>query len=268
MDFDRSAPRSRKEANRSTVRAIMRSLQLLSTALILTTACVSTSSKTPPKTATPPRPPPPTEPASRVALLSLEPSGPSSEELANTLAELIAFELADTGRFDVMSKNDLAEALRLKGIQQGLGCETDKCQADLAKSVDIDQFVTGSLGKLGDKFVLVLRLVGTNDVKVVRQARDTAEGREEDLMAAVQRTSWTLAGIENDTVSAASTSRKTSSNSSAVAGRIIRGGVFGGMRGVIEAVAPEITSALETQLAQSLQARIEARRAEREAQSK
>lgn len=244
----------------------MRTLPSLFTALMLTAACVSPSPKTTPQTATPPRPPPATEPPSRVALLSLEPSGASSEELANTLAELIAFELADTGRFDVMSKNDLAEALRLKGVQQGLGCETDACQADLAKSVDVEQFVTGSLGKLGDKFVLVLRLVGTNDVKVVRQARDTAEGREEDLMAAVQRTSWTLAGIES--TAPAPAKRKTSKpTDSSLGARIVLGGLFGGTQGLIDAVAPELTAALESQLTQSLQAHLAARRAEREAQS-
>lgn len=246
----------------------MRTPSLILSLLVLTAACVSPSPRPARQTATP-RPPPPTEPASRVALLSLEPSGPSSEELANTLAELVAFELADTGRFDVMSKNDLAEALRLKGIQQGLGCETDACQADMAKAVDVDQFITGSLGKLGDKFVLVLRLVGSNDVKVVRQARDTAEGREEDLMGAVQRTSWALAGIETEgAASAGKPAGSRNSRNSDLGARIVLGGLFGGTQGVINAVAPELTAALEQELALSLQARLEARRAERAAQSK
>lgn len=227
--------------------------------LAIATGCVTGASHN--KAQAPARPPPPTEPPTRVALLSITPSGPSSEELANTLAELVAFELADTGRFDVMSRNDLAEALRLKGVQQGLGCETEACQADLAKSADVGQFVTGSLGKLGDKFVLVLKLVGSNDVQVVRQARDTAEGREEDLLAAVQRTSWTIAGIETEPKPAASS--RSSSTGSAALGQVLLGGAFGGMRGAVAAIAPTITAALESELATSLQATLAARRAER-----
>lgn len=229
--------------------------------LIVLTGCVTTgysSRKNAPK-----RPPPPTEPPKRVALLSLEPAGPSSEELANTLAELIAYELADTGRFDVMSRNDLAEALRLKGVQQSLGCETDACQADLAKAADVGQFVTGSLGKLGDKFVLVLRLVGSNDVKVVKQARDTAEGREEDLMAAVQRTSWTLAGIETERGASIS----SAGGSAPTPGSVLRGVALGGVGGMFKAIAPELTATLEKSLAQSLQARLAERRAAESAQS-
>lgn len=233
---------------------------LLPLLLAVSTSCVTGASHN--KAQAPSRPPPPTEPPTRVALLAITPSGPSSEELANTLAELVAFELADTGRFDVMSRNDLAEALRLKGVQQGLGCDSEACQADLAKAADVGQFVTGSLGKLGDKFVLVLKLVGSNDVQVVRQARDTAEGREEDLLAAVQRTSWTIAGIETEP--APTRSSRGNASSGAALGQVLLGGAFGGMRGAVAAIAPTLTAALESELASSLQATLAARRAARE----
>lgn len=235
-------------------------------AALLGTACVSTP-KAPAKL-------PPAE-RERIAFLDLRPSDEGSRELAQTLGELIAFDLEDTGRFKVLAKQDLARVVELKQQQQLMGCETEACQADLAKAADVGRLVTGSLGKLGNKYVLVLKLVDSTKVEVLRQAKDTVPGREEDLVGAVERTTLALATPEEPV-------RETRESTTSSAGDEARDGFFGsvfesGARAAVggilgsarstsigAALEPVLTSALEAELTTSLKARVAALRAKRE----
>jgi hypothetical protein len=250
---------------------------LMGIALLFVVACAGTKASVPPPPKAALRPPPTTEPRARVALLQLTPAGPSSAALAETLGQLVAFELEDTGRFDVLSRQDLAETLKLKGIQQAMGCETDACEANIARAADVAQLVTGSLGKLGDKYVLVLRLVDSREVRVLRQARDFAAGREEDLVAAAQRTSWTIAGIElppdaappaaaDDAEPAGGSGNTVLADGASAMMRDAFSGLTQGVRAHVPAaldVFPRLTADLETRLATFLAARVARMQAER-----
>ena len=74
------------------------------------------------------------------------------ESLAQTLNDLVIFELSRTKRADIVSNNDLTATLDLQAKQNILGCD-EKCLVDMAKQLDCSHIVHGSLGKLGAQMV-------------------------------------------------------------------------------------------------------------------
>jgi hypothetical protein len=222
--------------------------------LALTAACATTPSR-----------PAPTEPAERVALLDIKPpaaNDPASTELAQTLGAIVAFNLEDTGRFKVVSREDLAGLLKARSQQQLLGCETSACQTDLAKAVDVKRIVTGSLGKLGAKYVVSLNLIDTGKAEAVRRSMETVPAQEEALMAAADRSAKTLAARDEAPREGTGFGAQLSTGAAVFVGRTldeVRGLTTG------TPLEPVVNAALETTLAQGLRARLEQLRARRQA---
>jgi len=122
----------------------------------------------------------------RVAVTRLS-TKDTAPDVAAALAELVAFELEETGRYRVVSQDDVAKLLKLKGEQQALGCDTAACAADLGSALEVDQFVAGSVTKVGRAFLVILKLLDAKEARVVKQIRGTAGAQEEEMIELVGR---------------------------------------------------------------------------------
>lgn len=215
--------------------------------------------------ATAPKPRPVSnEPPERVALLDLKPPDENSVELAHTLGAIVAFDLEETGRFKVISRDDLAGMLRARQQQELLGCETAACQSDIANAVDVKRIVTGSLGKLGAKYVVSLSLIDTGKAETLRRTMETVPAKEEALMEAAERSAATLASREPPQPGARPSGGGHSAGSALAAGlqqsaAIMLGRAVDNVKAVGSAtpLEPLITAALETSLAQGLRQRLD-----------
>jgi hypothetical protein len=108
-----------------------------------------------------------------------------SPELARTLTEVVAFEVGESGRYRVVTTGDIAAALKLKGMQQGVGCGSEACEAELGQSADVEQFVSGMVGRAGSRFLIVLKLLDAKSVTVTRQVRRVVPANEDAMFDAV-----------------------------------------------------------------------------------
>lgn len=122
--------------------------------------------------------------AQKVAVWSIQAAQGVSPAAVQVLEDVVATELARTGRFQVIGRGDLAAALNYAQQQRAMGCTEAACLSELGTTVGADLVLSGQAGQLGSQYRLSLLLVDAKKaVAVARAARFTAA--TEDALAAV-----------------------------------------------------------------------------------
>lgn len=111
-----------------------------------------------------------------------------SESVARLLNELILSELQQSGTFEVVGETDLQSMLEVEKQQQLTGCETDvSCLAQVAGALGAEHLVFGSVGALGDQFLLNLKLIDASQARVDARWSEAVTGGESALVDAAKR---------------------------------------------------------------------------------
>lgn len=74
------------------------------------------------------------------------------------LTSLVANAASRDARFDVLTRDDVKNAVAVEADRQGLGCEESTCLAELAGALGARIVVYGSVGQLGEDTLLTLNL--------------------------------------------------------------------------------------------------------------
>src|SRR5512133_3884096 len=93
---------------------------------------------------------------------------PSSTAAAIT--EAVVAEVRRQSKAEVITQREIASILSLEKQKAMLGCETDACMAELGGALGADRLVAGDMAKLGESFLLHLRVVDVKKVRVAVQA--------------------------------------------------------------------------------------------------
>jgi len=133
------------------------------------------------------------------AVLDLEAAG-VDRALAKNLTQILSTEVKRIEGATVIGRDDVAAMLQYEADKQNLGCSEDQtsCLAELGDALGVRRIVIGQVGKVGDSYVVNLRLVQTEQVVVENRVTETYRGREEVLLQAVPHAARKLLGIELD----------------------------------------------------------------------
>lgn len=107
------------------------------------------------------------------------------ESLADTLTDLVIFELSRPKLADIVSDNDLTAALDHQAKQNLLGCDED-CMVNLARQLECSHIIHGSVGKLGQSMVLNLSVLDISDSSVISRQSQILQGTGQQWLPAIQ----------------------------------------------------------------------------------
>lgn len=115
-----------------------------------------------------------------VAILALEAKGGVPASSAQLLTEALAQEVRATGAFSrVATSQDLEAALGFDRQKQLINCDNLSCLAEVAGALNVDLLLAGSVGKLGESYVVSLKLLdarsGTAPAAVTERIRASSE---------------------------------------------------------------------------------------------
>lgn len=109
----------------------------------------------------------------------------------NVVVDVLVAAIAQTGRYDVISKNEIETLLGLEKMKDALGCDELSCMAELGGALGVERMVGGSLSRLGDTIILSLQRIHTVEAKVEQRVTMQWQGPEADIVsllgAAVQK---------------------------------------------------------------------------------
>jgi TolB-like protein len=109
----------------------------------------------------------------KLVVLAIKPVDESTARIAASLTEAITTDLAKAGRFEVMGESELTAMLGFEKKKQLLGCSDGSCLAEIGGAIGCDYLLLGTMGKLGTRFRLDLKLADVRRSKIA--ARDGAE---------------------------------------------------------------------------------------------
>jgi TolB-like protein len=115
--------------------------------------------------------------------------------LARNLTELLTLELKRFEGLSVISKDEIATMLQFAADKHQLGCSDDtSCLIAIGGALGVDYLVTGSVGRLGDSFVITLKLMDVDGARVAHRTSESLRGDEPELALALRYATWGLLG--------------------------------------------------------------------------
>lgn len=130
--------------------------------------------------------------AFNVAVLDPE-SGELSANERVTLANKLRSELISTGIFKVMEREQMVSILNEQGFQQ-MVCADDACMVKVGQLIGVEQLVVGHVGRVGDVFLVTLRIIDVAHGNILASVDQEVEGSMSDvLMSGIRRVAEKLA---------------------------------------------------------------------------
>ena len=107
--------------------------------------------------------------ATKIAVSELEAGYGGDPKLAHTLTALLTGELRKRPSLAVTSQEDIKSLLGLQREKQLLNCGDTSCLSEIGGALG-DQMVTGSLGHVGESYLLDLRAIDVKKAVVLKEA--------------------------------------------------------------------------------------------------
>jgi TolB-like protein len=116
-----------------------------------------------------------------IAVMELEAKNMSRQE-AGVLTDKLCSEIIKTRKFNVMERERMNEILKEQGFQQSGVCSSDECAERAGKIVGVSRMVAGSVGRVGDSYLVTLRMIDIETGKIVRNVDETTKGGIESVL--------------------------------------------------------------------------------------
>ncbi|MEO1171777.1 MAG: PEGA domain-containing protein, partial [Myxococcota bacterium] len=116
------------------------------------------------------------------------------EETSKNLTTVLTGSLKQIQGADVVSQEDIRSMLELEATRQSLGCTEMSCIAEVGGALGVDRMISGSVGLMGDRYVVSLRLINPRESKVEARVTESFVGDESQLLPAVRFSGKRLLG--------------------------------------------------------------------------
>jgi TolB-like protein len=130
----------------------------------------------------------------KIAVLNLQANKGLDAMTMGSLTELICTELSRSGRYEVMSRDDMQALLQHMGDQQALTCDDVQCLAKVGNALGVQQLLAGNIGMVGNRYLINIKLIDIENVKVLNRISQEYAGDEGGLIDALKTATAQLCG--------------------------------------------------------------------------
>jgi hypothetical protein len=129
------------------------------------------------------------EASQAIAVLDLEAVHGVKDSMAEVLSDILLSRLSESGRFSsIIAGQDLRDMISIEEQKQALGCDDDSCMQALGGALGVPLMAVPSIGRIGDQFILNLKVIAVEEAKVLLRKNLTVR-KEVDLPRAVLKLS-------------------------------------------------------------------------------
>jgi len=118
-----------------------------------------------------------------IAILSLDAKG-VKPSVAGVVTESVRYEFSKQKDFDLVAREKMDQLAREKAFQLS-GCTDISCAVQIGKALNVKKMVVGSVGKLGQKYLVFLRVVDVEKENVECSDKGEGEVRVEEIPSLV-----------------------------------------------------------------------------------
>lgn len=123
------------------------------------------------------------EPVS-VAVMEFTSKGGVTQDQMDALSDMLAKEIEGLGEFRVIGKSDISSMLSLEEQKQRLSaCDDQACLAEIGGALGVRWVVVGNVSLFGDTYLLNMKLIDVEKVRVAGRVSKSIKGGESKLIA-------------------------------------------------------------------------------------
>ncbi len=104
------------------------------------------------------------------------------ETIVQSITEVVIKEVDRLGLFRMISMDDIRQMLEHEQSKMMLGCDDTSCLAEIGEALGVELLLAGSVGKVGDTYVVSLKLIDVRKVEVISREERTVSGKIEELL--------------------------------------------------------------------------------------
>ncbi len=134
-----------------------------------------------------------TERTQSVAVLELKATGLDTN-VAKNLTEILTAEAGKIPGYKVIGQSEIKDMVGFEIEKQQMGCDDASCYAQLGGALGVDLLVTGSVGTVGETFVVNARLIDITKAQTKNRVAESIAGRVELLPDHMRIVAWRLLG--------------------------------------------------------------------------
>jgi len=121
----------------------------------------------------------------RIAVMEFASKGGVSQKQMDALGDLLANEIRAMGKYRVIGKSDIRTALDIETQKNLVGCNDESCIAEIGGALGVRWVIVGNISKFGEKFLLNLKIMDAEKIRVVKGVSKKVEGGEGALIDAL-----------------------------------------------------------------------------------
>jgi hypothetical protein len=122
----------------------------------------------------------------QIAVIDLNGIGISNSD-ALALTNRLISELFLTQRYTILERDRISEILQEQGFQQ-TGCTSSECLVEMGKLLNVEQIISGSVGKIGTYYTIDLRTIDIQSGRILVAANVDISGGIEEVLTRGMRT--------------------------------------------------------------------------------
>ncbi len=131
-------------------------------------------------------------PKERIAVLDFRLTSRMDENEALTLANYFRSKFSKTGKFTLMSRGEMKEVLEAQDFNEA--CTSAECAVSAGKLLSTQKIVIGDIGKIGNTYTIVIKLIDVSTAEIKKIEEDTYSGAREGLLVTVDVLAQKIAG--------------------------------------------------------------------------
>ncbi len=117
-----------------------------------------------------------------IALMTIKNTSGVDAGEAEIISDRLRGELFNTGMVEVMEREQMQEILKEQGFQASGVCTDEECLVKMGHILGVQKLVTGSIGKLGSKFLINIRSVDVQTARIDRVVKRDISGSIDEVV--------------------------------------------------------------------------------------
>jgi len=127
-----------------------------------------------------------------IAVLNLKNAADVSKGEADIISDRLRIELFKTGNVEVMEREQMQTVLEEQGFQASGACSDEGCMVEMGQLLGVQFLITGSIGKLGNLYLLNFRSIDVKTGKINKVVSVDIDGNIEEVVVRLGDIAWEL----------------------------------------------------------------------------
>jgi PBP1b-binding outer membrane lipoprotein LpoB len=117
------------------------------------------------------------------AVMRFESAGMDSG-VSMVITDIFTNQIQANGKYRVMERSQMNKILSEQGFQNSGACSTTECAVEIGRLLSIDKMFVGSIGKLGESWVINIRIINIKTGEIVSNLSKQVVGKVDNLSSA------------------------------------------------------------------------------------